>query len=76
MNDRRAPIRRAQIARVPREQPVVPIQIFRRVLKLAIHRLVRLLQNLRAGRLRARIVRLHILNEDRQRLRPVATLRR
>jgi toxin HigB-1 len=55
---------------------MVPIQILSRILKLAVDRLVRLLQNFRPRRLRPLVMPLHILNKHRQTLRTISKHRR
>ena len=61
---------------VPREDPEVAFEVFRRVLKLAINRLVRLFDDFHALRFRMGIVLFDIRDEDRETLRPCAKLRR
>lgn len=61
----RSPRLRVEILRVPRKQPVAPIQILRRVLVFSILCLMRRLENLGRRGFRPRIVPIHIVYENR-----------
>src|SRR6266436_4515021 len=74
--NRSSPCIWAQVLRVPREQPMVPIEVLGRILEFSISSFVWLLLNFRARRLGSLKVSLHILNKNRQALRSIAKFRR
>jgi hypothetical protein len=69
-----APLIGAQVARVPREDPVVAFEVFDAVLQLAVNRLVQLLDNDAASGPDAGKMILDILDKDRKRLGSAARL--
>src|SRR5215469_3761063 len=73
---RRAPFVRAHIPRVPREKPVMAIEVLDPILPLAIFGLMQVLDNMGAGLLRSPEMAIHILDEHGQALGSIAQLRR
>src|SRR5712691_8513345 len=71
----RPPFLRTHVSRMPREKPVMSLEIFRSILPFAILGLVQLLHDLRARRLRPAKMPIDVLHERRQALRSVAYLR-